>query len=695
VRFIGLCIAVLLALALVATLPAAPAARAATPVGVTILFDLGDGSYAWANATIPDPAAPNATWEATQAAASSLGLSIRWTWFDCCGVFISDVGDRSPPAGAAGLFLWNRTARSWDLAPVGISSLVLQDGDVIALSNAAFDPVTYGVQAPTPTPDHPYPALEFRGDYANRGVSRSPAPDGLRVRWDRDLGLQEIPASPAVAHGRVYVLTLDGLFALDEASGSVLWSNPSLRGLSTPAVFNGTLLFGGTDGRMHAVDEDDGAERWNVTLVPRPAFSGITSSPKVLFHTAYVGTFNETGGPGEVVALWATNGTVRWRSSAPGSVSFSSPAIVDGVLYVGVIGRYNVTTQITYDPPYGLLALDARTGAQRWFARTNGPVAASPLVAGPYVVAAAKDGNAYALNRTDGSLVWKRDVGAGVSSPALVGDLVVVAGGAFGGSGRVTGLELSTGNPRWTVGVDGPVQSSVTYADGAVFFATNTAAGTIYALDASSGNLVWNYTPVPRQFILATPVVADGAVFAASDNGHVYAFERPEALVTWDAQAPQGLPVGETGTLTLRLVAASGRADRVSVRLNLSGLEFVSSEPAPSGVQGEVVEWDIEALPFRSNWSASVRVRPPCVALPDGACSTGTYTQGLTVTYAGFAGDPYPPVRGSLAVRVSAAPSSGGLSPTVLALSIASGTVVAVVAIAVVLVLRRRSGRAR
>jgi len=501
-------------------------ARAAAPGGITaqILFDFGDGTFTWTAVRIANPSAPNATWNATLAAAAGVGVFVRWSWSPSFGVFITDVGNRSPPGGV-GLYRWNSTAARWDALLVGVSSLVPEDGDALAISDNGFDPATYATLYPVPTPLNPTPVQEFRGDLANTGGSESTAPRFLDVRWDCDLHLQEIPSSPAVAYGRVYVLTLDGLFAINEANGSVAWSNPAIRGLSSPAVFNGTLLIGGSDGRLHGVDAAGGAELWNVTLIENPVFSGITSSPKLWFDTAYVGTFNETGGPGDVVALWATNGTVRWRHTAPGSVSFSSPAVSGSALFVGVIGKYNTTTQITYEPPYGLLALDASTGSPLWFYATNASVAASPLVTGSEVIFPAKNGFVYALDAAHGTLLWQANVAAGVSSPALIGSAVVVAGGSFGTGGRVSALDAASGAVLWTFAPDGPVQSSVAAADGEVFFSTNTANGTVYALNATTGSRLWSYTPSPAQYIFGSPVVADGMVFAPSDNGHVYAFQ--------------------------------------------------------------------------------------------------------------------------------------------------------------------------
>src|SRR2546425_9738607 len=92
-----------------------------TPAGIRILFDFGDGTYRWANATVEDPAAVNATWYAVQAAAMSGGIWISWTWYSgsfCSGIFLTDIWNRSPPT--VGVFVLHSTATLWGPAPVGI-----------------------------------------------------------------------------------------------------------------------------------------------------------------------------------------------------------------------------------------------------------------------------------------------------------------------------------------------------------------------------------------------------------------------------------------------------------------------------------------------------------------------------------------------------------------------------------------------
>src|SRR2546427_8085766 len=161
-------------------------------VGIRILFDLGDGTYVWANETVSDPAATNATWRAVLSAANANGIAIVSTWYSTLGVAVLDMGNRHPPAGFIGLYEWNRTGHVSDRTSAGISSLVVSEGDAIALYNAGFDSHTFSMRPPVPTVDDPLPSMEFRGDLANSGASNSPAPDAIQLIWDRDTGAREI-----------------------------------------------------------------------------------------------------------------------------------------------------------------------------------------------------------------------------------------------------------------------------------------------------------------------------------------------------------------------------------------------------------------------------------------------------------------------------------------------------------------------
>ncbi len=640
----------------------------------------------------------NATWNATLAAAHGLGITLRWAWDPVYFVYVTQVGDRPPPVGV-GLYLWNTSANRWDALNEGVSSVVLGNGDSIALSDSGFSELnatSFETLYPVPTPDSPSPSTEFRGDAQNLGENPGSVPAGVGLAWDRNLGIREIEASSAVAYGRVFVLTQNGMWALDESTGATVWSNPVERGLSSPAVWDGTLLFGAKDGKVHCLNATTGAERWNVSLLPGPTISGITSSPKVVFGTVYVGTFNETGGNGTVVAMWAMNGTIRWRAPTE-SVDFSAPAVVDGSVYVGVMGRYNTTTGVTFDPPYGVLALDEVTGGKLWFTPTGGSVAASVVVADGVVYAPAKDGRVYAINSTSGAILWSVGGAAGVSSPAYHDGVLYVGGGAYGSAGTVEALRVSDQAVLWSVAPNGPVQASVTYAGGLLVTATNTGQGTVYALDASTGTVVWTYTPSPADYIFASPVVADGAVFATSDNGHVFALRAPTgALLNVTVTSSPSVVANETAMVTVTVTARFGAARAVQVALFLDGLTFVNAT-WPGVVQPSSSEsWNLSFVPFQASFANHIVVRGNCAPPAagqgsSGGCSPASAKATVIVQYTNIQGVSQSPL--SQVVEIAVLPPQG---PGVdwVAIGLGTGAGAAFVAAAVLLMLRRRKRKA-
>ena len=78
-------------------------------------------------------------------------------------------------------------------------------------------------------------------------------------------------------------------------------------------------------------------------------------------------------------------GELRWRYETGHNV-FSSPAVVDGVVYVGSGDDY-------------LYALDAASGQLRWRYQTGGSsVYSSPAVVDGVVYVGSEDGSVYALS---------------------------------------------------------------------------------------------------------------------------------------------------------------------------------------------------------------------------------------------------------------------------------------------------------
>jgi len=115
-------------------------------------------------------------------------------------------------------------------------------------------------------------------------------------------------------------------------------------------------------------------------------------------------------------------GSARNGHTVLASVVDSSPAVANGVVYIG--SRDNK-----------VYALNARTGHKLWSYRTGDWVLSSPAVASGIVYVGSQDGKVYALNARTGTKLWIYATGGYVqSSPAVTkGRVYVGSGSGFGG----------------------------------------------------------------------------------------------------------------------------------------------------------------------------------------------------------------------------------------------------------------------
>jgi outer membrane protein assembly factor BamB len=163
-------------------------------------------------------------------------------------------------------------------------------------------------------------------------------------RFSAEAG-DQVRSTVAVVDGRVHVLTYEGtMFALDVINGQEIWrfdGGATTQGL--PAVSGGIAFFATAGGTLNAVDAKTADSRWSHTLQ-----SGveIVSSPTVALETVYFGDAQ-----GILHAIDTASGDEQWQF--PVRSYQSSPAILDGVMYVG--GDNGVLHALAGDPERGLL----------------------------------------------------------------------------------------------------------------------------------------------------------------------------------------------------------------------------------------------------------------------------------------------------------------------------------------------------
>ena len=146
------------------------------------------------------------------------------------------------------------------------------------------------------------------------------------------------------------------------------------------------------------------------------------------------------------------------------------------------------------------------------------------LADGVLLVRANKGGWLWALNASNGNVLWHVEVATPPYwAQLVVGDTVLVSG-RIGGPGSPLGAyALADGSPRWTGTLTTRTSFGELSTDGTRIY--GVANCVLYALDATDGSELWDVeTPAapdtcpPAEYTQAAPIVTGGRVYA-SDAG--------------------------------------------------------------------------------------------------------------------------------------------------------------------------------
>jgi outer membrane protein assembly factor BamB len=246
---------------------------------------------------------------------------------------------------STGAQLWNTSTD----APIG-SPPTVADGVVYAASDKlyAFDPATGQVRW---TADTGGPLLfsapSVAGGKVYVGAFDTETLQGVLRGFDATTGERlwtattfgAIQGAPVVVGNTIYVASGFGIQAFDAATGATLWGVvlPS-NAPTTPAVVDGVVYVAWEAGGVDALDAATGATIWSTTIRTQAETIGF-SSPAVANGVLYVGSSDAIGTAGKVWALDTAGGSVLW--SAPvGAVVAASVAVVSGRVYVSADKLY-------------------------------------------------------------------------------------------------------------------------------------------------------------------------------------------------------------------------------------------------------------------------------------------------------------------------------------------------------------------
>jgi outer membrane protein assembly factor BamB len=263
-------------------------------------------------------------------------------------------------------------------------------------------------------------------------------------------------------------------------------------------------------------------------------------------------------------AFDAATGEVRWTVAVDRLGYSGTPAVANGVVYLGTTTLereefFGPGTPITEPVDLGaLVALDAATGEERWRYSLEGAGEFSPAVADGMVYVGAEDGILHAVDAATGEGRWTFAVwtAADIRSTSLA----VADGTVYVASSRgfLFALDAATGEERWRAEIGGDGATTPVFADGTLYVSATDVPkeygdetvddkvgslppgiGRLYAFDATSGDERWtaDVGVDPDRYLGLDQAVAGGLVYLVGfgeGGSNIQALDAATGEARWD-----------------------------------------------------------------------------------------------------------------------------------------------------------------
>ena len=445
---------------------------------------------------------------------------------------------------------------------------------------------------------------QFHGKVDHSGYSEK-GPKTNRTEWISE-DIDAISSSSPVVVGKVFVICgnsgmeggtegISQLVALNESTGGIIWNvsiPEAVYGSWASPAYDGGMVFTATGPELGCYDAETGKKIWcfNDTV----GTEGVVNGGPAIADGMVV--FSDWDG-GYYYCLDEYTGDLIWSFKIIGDAQ-STPTYADGKFY---FTSYDYGTENAGHA----WCVDAVTGDQVWYFNTSQSFCGSP---------ACKDGAIYlatynfygmdklfALDATNGSIIWEQEILRTDSTPALAYGNVYICGGCKGFSDVQTYcFNASTGELVWETpslaaedGGIGGWTCSVVVADGLAYVGTEGEGyfsyNDLYALDAFTGEVVWHAPSAG-----STPTLSDGMLFSIGTDQKVYAFK--------DSSTSSG----------------NGSSDTLSLQVSPSSLEFGDLSPGKVSAS--------QSLILKNSGNCRIKVTAEVTDNPEG---DNLYTSGL------------------------------------------------------------------
>ncbi|MFL5243280.1 MAG: PQQ-binding-like beta-propeller repeat protein [Gemmataceae bacterium] len=371
---------------------------------------------------------------------------------------------------------------------------------------------------------------QFRG---LNGAGVSPE-TGLPTQWSATEGLRwkaELPgrgvSNPVIAGGRVYVTASSGykenrlhVLAFDAASGKKLWErslwstgqtqcHPKTCMAAPTPVTDGKAvyaLFATTD--LCAFDTD-GNLLWYRSLVrDYPTITnqvGMAASP-ILYKDLVIVPMDNVG-DSFLAGIDKKTGKNRWKAERPRDICWTTPVLLER----------GDRADVLFQGAAVLTAFDAESGRISWEFKAKGLQIPSPVLNKQNILVPGRDLLCIkppVANETP-EVLWKTNkLQTGFGTHLVYEDRVY----AVNDAGVLHCADAADGKPVWQQRLQGPFDASAVGADGKIYLVNGE--GTTFVVQTGKEPKILAKNEL-KDTILATPAIADGAIYLRSDK-HLY-----------------------------------------------------------------------------------------------------------------------------------------------------------------------------
>ena len=348
------------------------------------------------------------------------------------------------------------------------------------------------------------------------------------IRWKVDLPGRGV-SNPVISLGRVYVTASSGhqqdrlhVLSFDLATGKKLWerqlwatgstkSHPKTCMAGPTPVTDGKRVFAlFATGDLACLDAEGNLLWYRSLQGDYPNITnqvGMAASPILWKDTLFLPL--ENAGDSFAAALDAGTGKNRWKAARTRDINWVTPLLV----------KDGGPAAVLFQSQSELTAYDPDTGRVRWAYKGTGlstipsPVTGKGMIFVPggemVALRPAKDG-------TEPEVVWRSNKlrAGGYASPVYYQNRVYT----FNSVGVVCG-DAADGKLLWDQRIAGPMSASPVAGDGKLYLVNEK--GTTVVLEAGDQPRILARNQLDDETILATPAIADGAIFLRSD-AHLY-----------------------------------------------------------------------------------------------------------------------------------------------------------------------------